>query len=117
VANYTLLIADDEEAVLRTTELILRRAGYDVYSAANAGDASRLLGSQHFDLFLLDCIPDHRKLIREAKRSNPNLPVAVWTGDPAVSDLSQTDLVLHKPISPRALLATIANLLRGSKAA
>ena len=117
MAKHSILLVDDEWAVLGTLELILGGAGYSVSTAANADDASRLLNLRDFDLILLDCIPGHEKLVQEAKDLNANMRVAVCTGDPGVIDLWPADIVLHKPTPPPVLLTIVAGLLRGSKAA
>ncbi len=112
-----LLIVDDEPAVLRTTELILQTQGYSVSVAATAHDAFLLLKSHHFDLLLLDCIPDRGWVVDEAKRANPDIRVAVCTGDTEVSDLPSVEIVLHKPVPPPVLLKTIGKLLSVARAA
>jgi DNA-binding response OmpR family regulator len=112
-----LLLVDDEPAVLQTTELILQRDGYSVSTAKTADDASRLLKAIDFDLVLLDCLPDYARLIQEAKGLNPNVRIAVCTGNPTASNLPLADIVLHKPIPPPILMAEIASLLFVSKAA
>ena len=113
----SLLCVDDEPAVLRTTELILRSAAYTVSTAATAADAVRLLKSQHFDLLLLDCIPERGWVVQEAKRVNPDMRVAICTGDTELVELPLVDIVFHKPISPPVLLRKIAELISLSKAA
>jgi CheY-like chemotaxis protein len=116
MGNFRVLCVDDEPVILRTTELILRSKGYTVSGAANAGDAFQLLKSKYFDLLLLDCIRDRRWVVQEAKRVNPNMRVAVHTGDLEVRDLPDVDVVLHKPLSPLDLLTTIANLCMSQSA-
>ena len=106
-----ILCVDDTPAVLHTTELILRAANYTVSTAAIAGDALRLLRSKHFDLILLDCIPEHQSVVQEAKRVNPDVSVVVFTGNPALRDVPLVDRVLCKPVPPPALLDEIAELL------
>lgn len=49
-----IFILDDEVAVLRFFERILRRDGYQVVTADSGGAALRVLAGQEFDLVLLD---------------------------------------------------------------
>ena len=117
VGNTSILVVDDESAVLRTTELILQSAGYTVSTATSAGDAIQLLQSRHFDFLLLDCIPSRDWVVLEAKRLNPGLRAAVCTGDSETTELPLVDIVLHKPLPPLVLLKEIGALLCLSKAA
>jgi len=117
MGKLAVLLVDDAPRVLRTTDLILSGAGYDVSTAAISGDAIRLLRAKHFDLVLLECLPDHRGVIQEAKRVDPNMRVAVLTGDDGIKDLPLVDLMLHKPVAPPVLLQKISVLLSSPKAA
>ena len=115
--SATILCADDEPAVLLTTEQILQREGYRVSVAATAGSAFCLLREKRFDLILLDCIAGHEYLIQEAKRADPEVRVAIFTGNLGLIHFPLADIVLHKPLPPPELLKTIAKLLHVSKAA
>ncbi len=117
VQSPALLIVDDDPSVLRTTELVLLSEGYRVSIASTAQDAYRLLKSCHFDLILLDCIPDRGWVVQEAKSINPNVRVAVCTGDVEVINLPLVEVVLYKPLAPAALLKIVATLLSPAKPA
>jgi DNA-binding response OmpR family regulator len=49
-----LLLIEDEPAVARLTELLLKDAGYSVDLLADHGEASNLLNERQFDLVLCD---------------------------------------------------------------
>jgi len=117
VEKAAILCVDDTPAVLRTTELILQTANYAVSTAATADDARWLLKSRHFDLILLDCVPEHERVVQEARRGNPHVRIAIITGNPALRDVPFVDVVLHKPILPPLLLTKIAELLSNPTAA
>ena len=51
-----ILVADDDQAILRTCRKILEHAGYEVTTAPDGDSALRLLKSRHFDLFLVDML-------------------------------------------------------------
>jgi len=112
----SVLCVDDDPVVLRTIELILQSAGYVVCVAANVADAFPLLKARHFDLLLLDCVPDRGWLVEEARRMNPGVRVALCTGDVGPADLP-VDAVFHKPIRPPLLLRKISELLNMPAAA
>jgi DNA-binding NtrC family response regulator len=64
----TILLADDEEKILKTLGRALRDDGYDVATAPTAGAALRALGERAFDLLIVDYLmPDRTGLdvIRE----------------------------------------------------
>jgi len=84
--------------------------------ASNASDAFALLNTHHFDLLLLDCVPDRGWLVMEARRFNPGIRIALCSGDPQLAGVPSVDAVFHKPIRPPALLRKIAELLAVSRA-
>ena len=55
----TILVVEDEEALLRLATRILRSAGYTVLVAANGEEARRMLEGDHprVDLMLTECSP------------------------------------------------------------
>jgi CheY-like chemotaxis protein len=105
-----VLVLDDEAAILRTTTLILQREGYTVVAAASAAEALYRLKTEPADLILLDCILGHESVIQEARRHNPDVRVAIFTFDPTLNDSPLAEIVLYKPVSPRQLLTTIADM-------
>ena len=52
--HESILLADDEEKILKRLGRTLRDEGHDVVEATNARDAQRCMGERHFDLLLLD---------------------------------------------------------------
>jgi DNA-binding NtrC family response regulator len=50
----TILLADDEEKILKRLGRALRDEGHDVVEASTAREAQRLLGERQFDLFVVD---------------------------------------------------------------
>ena len=113
----SLLCVDDESMVLHQTKLLLQTAGHVVFTAATVADAFALIKAHHFDLLLLDCVPDRGWLTVEAKRINPSVRVAIYTGDTECRDLPWVDAVFHKPVSSPVLLRKISELLAALPAA
>jgi two-component system NtrC family response regulator len=50
----TVLLADDEEGILKTLGRALREEGHAVTSTTSAGEAARLLADRSFDVFVVD---------------------------------------------------------------
>jgi len=70
----SILLADDEEKILKTLGRALRDDGHEVVTASNAKDASRLLSERAFDLLIIDFLmPDRTGLdvIRDLAGSTP----------------------------------------------
>jgi two-component system response regulator AtoC len=70
----SILLADDEEKILKTLGRALRDDGHEVVTAANAKDAARLLSERSFDLLIIDFLmPDRTGLdvIRDLAASTP----------------------------------------------
>jgi DNA-binding NtrC family response regulator len=70
----SILLADDEEKILKRLGRALRDEGHDVIEAASASDARRLLADRPFDLFVVDNVMPGMtglELIREIAASMP----------------------------------------------
>jgi DNA-binding NtrC family response regulator len=70
----SILLADDEEKILKTLGRALRDDGHEVVTASNAKDATRLLSERSFDLLVIDFLmPDRTGLdvIRDLAANSP----------------------------------------------
>jgi two-component system response regulator AtoC len=70
----SILLADDEEKILKTLGRALRDDGHEVVTASNARDATRLLSERSFDVLIIDFLmPDRTGLdvIRDLAASAP----------------------------------------------
>ena len=70
----TILLADDEEKILKTLGRALRDDGHEVITASNAKDAARLLSERSIDLLVIDFLmPDRTGLdvIRDLAATTP----------------------------------------------
>ncbi len=70
----SILLADDEEKILKTLGRALRDEGHEVVTAANAKEAARLLSERSFDLLIIDFLmPDRTGLdvIRDLAAGTP----------------------------------------------
>jgi DNA-binding response OmpR family regulator len=108
MASLNGLLVTDDPRYLQTSETTLRRAGYMTASATNGCGAFLLLRSYVFELLVLDCIRDWAWIVREAKRSNPNMRIVVCSADIKLDrQVPLVDIVLREPISPSVLLELI----------
>ena len=116
----TVLLAEDDRALRRYLEIVLRRAGYEVFAAADGLEAMKAALSEGFDAVVTDAVMPHlgghelcRFLRRHPKLSG--LPVVLLSGadqTPAAPDASdRADVYLFKPVRPEELTACLAGLL------
>lgn len=113
---------EDEPAIRRGVVDALRFAGYEIHEEAS-GDAGRTSALRlDCDLVLLDLVLpglDGMSVLREIRRSRPELPVIILTARGAERDRvegldSGADDYVVKPFSARELLARVAAVLRRS---
>ena len=74
MAGGSILLADDEEKILKTLGRALRDDGHDVVTTPHALEAQRLLGERSFDVLVIDYLmPDRTGLevIRELAATTP----------------------------------------------
>ncbi len=86
-SEVRVLLVDDDELVATAFGRLLKSAGYDVTCAGNGRAALELTSKQHFDLVISDVsMPDLDGLsfLRIVKSQEPDLPVILITGLPAV---------------------------------
>jgi DNA-binding NtrC family response regulator len=82
-----VLIVDDEEVLRDVLEVVLRREGFDVVSAASGEEALSMLDGEEVDLIILDVmLPGISGIdtLRAIRISNPNLPVIVITASSSI---------------------------------
>ena len=115
----TILVVDDEVALLDLTEDILINYGYTVLRAENAEQALEILKSQPVDLLFSDVIMpgmDGYQLANEVEKCYPKIKIQMTSG---FSDEHDINLIndelhqqrLHKPFSSEQLLKRIRKLL------
>ena len=114
-----LLIVDDEEAVRRWEERIVRDNGYSCESARDAEDARAHLRTGSYQLVLLDVnMPGNSglDLLAQIRRDHPDVAVVMVTGEDRTSlAMSAIELgaygYLVKPVGMGELIINIANAL------
>jgi len=118
----TILIVEDEPAIVELVKYSLREAGWNVCSVQNVADAWAFIQNRTPHLILLDwMLPDQtglRLLSRiRADRQFGTIPVIMLTAKSMEEDKlagldSGADDYITKPFSPRELLARAKALLR-----
>ncbi len=117
-ARPTVLLAEDDRSLRRYLEVVLRRAGYEVLTAADGLEAMKALLSNNVDAVVTDAVMPHlsgHELCRFL-RNHPklrSLPVVLLSGadsHPAGPDAG-ADVYLSKPVPAEELAANLARLL------
>lgn len=87
----SLLIVDDDPAVLKTTRKRLERRGYRVVACSSGERALAALQHETFDAMISDVrmpIMTGMELLRAVRERDLDLPVVLITGDPGVESAS-----------------------------
>ena len=94
----SILIVDDDQAQLTILQRILKREGYTVEIVGDSKAALDSLEKQMFDLVISDMWMssrfEGRDLLREIKRTDPDLPVLIMTAFAELNDA--VNLVAHE---------------------
>jgi CheY-like chemotaxis protein len=117
-ARPKVLLAEDDRALRRYLEVVLRRAGYEVLPAADGLEAMKALLSNAVDAVVTDALMPHLsghelcRFLREHPRLK-DLPVVLLSGEDssAHSGDAGADLYLSKPVPAEELSASLARLL------
>ena len=123
MAEYTILVVDDEEPIAKILDFNLRKEGYDVIVANDGEKAVELAFSEDPDLILLDLMlpkKDGMEVCREV-RAQKNIPIIMLTAknseiDKVLGLEFGADDYVTKPFSTRELMARVkVNLRRVAK--
>lgn len=82
-SKYKIIAVDDEEGILESIAIFLRKAGYSFTGVSNPLEAIERVKSEHFDLMILDFImaPLHGdQVVSEIRKFNKNLYILLLTG-------------------------------------
>lgn len=117
-----ILVADDDADLRALIGFTLMQAGFDICTAVDGASALQAFHRDSPDLVLLDINmpePNGLKVCREIRGRSP-VPIMMLTVRDVEEDLIEAfdagaDDYVHKPFSPRALLARVRALLRRSE--
>ena len=116
----SLLLIDDEPEIRESLETLFSLEGFEIESAANAGEGLRWLERKPFDVVLLDVsLPDKSglELLPEIRAADPSLAVVMITAYGSVENAVQAMRLgarnyITKPWDNEQLLAEIESLVR-----
>ena len=81
--NYKILVVDDEEGILDSLSIFLKRSGYQFVGITDPVEAIERVKQEHFDLLVLDFImtPLHGdQVVEEIRKFNKELYILLLTG-------------------------------------
>ncbi len=116
----TVLLAEDDVALLGAEARILRCEGYDVIEARNGKEAIQALDAGEIDVLVADIrMPqvDGLELLRIASARHPDVPVILTTGKPSLDSAIQAVerrafCYLAKPFTAQELVRRMGKALR-----
>lgn len=123
--NFSILIAEDDPAILQLARVVLSKEGFNVQTCTNGEDAIMEVKLKDFNLVIVDESMPKAKgnvvahFIREQERTR-HIPVIMITAEnnpTHFNDLLKTGLInlfLPKPFSPKLLLNMINFLIKSA---
>jgi DNA-binding response OmpR family regulator len=112
----SVLIIDDEQAILQVFDYALTRNGYDVETAADGREGIQKFLTGRFDLVVTDVLlqgMDGRDILKRIRSSEKRqTPVIGMSGTPWLLDGAGFDHVLAKPFSIHHLVESIQGLIK-----
>lgn len=119
-SQQTILVVDDDLHILEVLEARLSSAGYEVFKAAGAQEALKLLKTRQVDLMISDMkMPNMggMNLLKEARTMVPGLPVVFLTAYGTIPDAVRAVKAgavdyLAKPFEGRDLLNKTREFLK-----
>ncbi len=121
-----VLVADDEEDIRSLVSVRLKRAGYDVITAADGEEALLLVAARLPDLVVLDMMMPKATGLEVARNmreqaATKDIPIILLTARAQEADVvsgfeAGADDYMKKPFSPQDLQARVQALLERSAA-
>ena len=115
----SILIVEDDKAILKSLKDILQSEGYSVDTAENGQEAIQKSKEKFFNMALLDIkLPDMEgtKLLTTMHKDQPKMMKIMITGYPSLENAVEAlnlgaDAYIIKPVKPEKLLALIKEKL------
>ncbi len=116
--GVSVLLAEDDSALRRYLEVVLQRAGYEVFAAADGLEAMKILLNITVDIVITDAMMPHLngyelcRFVRSSQHlsEKPIVLLSALDRQDAGREAEQADAFLSKPISPENLLDCLESL-------
>jgi DNA-binding response OmpR family regulator len=112
----SVLVIDDETAILQLFDYALTLNGFQVETAADGQEAMRKFSEMRFDVVVTDILlhgMDGRDLLRRIRSSaKPQTPVIGVSGTPWLLENAGFDQILEKPFSIQCLIDSVRGLIK-----
>lgn len=83
VNGYKVIVVDDEQGILDSLSIFLKRSGYSFTGTTNPLDAIERVKNEHFDMMILDFMMDPihgDEVVEEIRKFNKDLYILLLTG-------------------------------------
>jgi DNA-binding response OmpR family regulator len=115
----SVLVVDDDRAILRTFSRILKKAGFSTETADSGKEALEKIQTQNYDIALIDMIlgdSNGLDLLSKIEKRSPKTMKIMITGADSEEKRSEAckngaDAYLTKPVNPETLLAVFTKKL------
>lgn len=122
---FRILVVEDDKNTAKLMNVILSRAGYEVFGAENGLEALEVTDKQHIDLIVLDVMMpkmDGYEFAERLRGCGDNTPILMVTAKQLPEEkckgfLVGTDDYMVKPVNEEEMLLRIKALLRRSQIA
>ena len=110
---HRILVLDDDPALRNLLKRLLKRKGYQVREAADAGSAAAELRDTRIDLVVVNLSAGEQpeKIVRMLRNADPELIVIVLSETVSLAKRSENLLILPKPSRARTIVSCIAQSL------
>jgi len=116
----SVLVVDDDRAILRTFSRILQRAGFSTETAENGKEALEKIQSRTFDVALIDLVlgdSNGLDLLPKIEETSPKTVKIMITGADTTEHRTEAhkngaDAYLTKPVNPETLLNVFQEKLK-----
>ena len=81
--GYKIIVVDDEQGIIDSLSIFLKRSGYDFTGVTNPLEAIERVKSEHFDMMILDFMMDPihgDEVVEEIRKFNKELYILLLTG-------------------------------------
>ena len=120
VNGKSVLVVDDDRAILRTFTRILQRAGFLTETADNGKDALAKIQARNYDIALIDVIlgdSNGLDLLPRIEETSPKTVKIIMTGADSSEKRGEAckngaDAYLTKPVNPEMLLSIFQEKLK-----